>query len=166
MIWANDLLFLSGYCFRNWLLLQQAVGHGKKGWWRSIVAEAEWESAAAGIMCNRHHISCWASLCCPWNCSFPCSYILCWHFRGREDDNRALNPHWSSLAVDYASGTVGLGVGRRSHSCSESLSKLPTPPKNPLLGAHYLQSLCYHSNSLGIHHLHQPFLLPPHKGLP
>lgn len=58
----------------------------------------------------------------------------------------------------------GARAGRRSHSCSESLSKLPTPPKNSLLYAQYLQSLCYHSNSLGIHHLHQALLPPLHKG--
>lgn len=91
-------------------------------------AKADRENTAVGITHHRNHFSCWASLCCPWNCSFPCSRSCC-HFRGREDDNRPLNPHWSALAVDYASGTVGLGAGRRSHSCSESLSKPPTPPK-------------------------------------
>lgn len=57
--------------------------------------------------------------------------LLHWPFGGREDDNLALNPHWSSHAVDYASEMVGPGAGRRSHSCLESLSKPPTPPKKP-----------------------------------
>lgn len=69
---------------------------------------------------------------------------------------------------------MGFGAGRRSHSCSESLSNPPPPPqkkKKSYARQQYLQSLCFHSNNLGIHRLHQPFLLflllpPLHKGLP
>lgn len=74
---------------------------------------------------------------------------------------------------------AGRQAGRRSHSCSESLSKPPHHPthkkeprthkkkkKNPPLSTQYLQPLCYHSNSLGIHRRHRPFRPPQRKAPP
>lgn len=58
--------------------------------------------------------------------------LLLYHLLPFQRDRRWQSSIKSSLihspAIDYASGTVVLEAGRLSHSCSESLSKPPTPP--------------------------------------